>query len=84
MMIFGGHRLWHGFATDNSEANAWSSFEEYPEGGFLQDLWVYTKIQLKEDEQVRRRYAKKGRGRNGKFPWCSKATSFVFEKGGEG
>ena len=52
MMVFGGHRLWHGFATDNSEANAWSSFEEYPEGGYLQDLWVYAKTQLEEDEQV--------------------------------
>ncbi|CAM9806227.1 unnamed protein product, partial [Ectocarpus sp. 4 AP-2014] len=52
MMVFGGHRLWHGFATDNSEANSWSSFAEYPEGGYLQDLWVYTKKQLAEDEQV--------------------------------
>lgn len=52
MMVFGGHRLWHGFATDNSEANSWSSFVEYPEGGYLQDLWVYTKKQLAEDEQV--------------------------------
>lgn len=52
MMIFGGHRLWHGFATDNSEANSWSSYAEYPKGGYLEDLWVYTKRQLAEDEQV--------------------------------
>ena len=52
MMVFGGHRLWHGFATDNSESNSWSSFDEYPRGGYLEDLWVYTKKQLGEDEQV--------------------------------
>lgn len=52
MMVFGGHRLWHGFATDNAEANAWSSFAEYPKGGYLDDLWVYTKRLLAEDEQV--------------------------------
>lgn len=54
MMVFGGHRLWHGFATDNSEANSWSSYAEYPKGGYLQDLWVYTKKQLGEGEQARR------------------------------
>lgn len=54
MMVFGGHRLWHGFATDNSEANLWSSYAEYPKGGYLQDLWVYTKKQLGEEEQARR------------------------------
>lgn len=52
MMVFGGHRLWHGFATHNAEANSWASFDEYPEGGYLGDLWVYTKTQLDEDEQV--------------------------------
>ena len=52
MMVFGGHRLWHGFATDNSESNSWSSSQEYPKGGYLQDLWVYTKTQLGKDEQV--------------------------------
>lgn len=57
MMIFGGHRLWHGFATDNSESNSWSSYAEYPKGGYLDDLWVYTKRQLAEDELVRMRDA---------------------------
>ena len=52
MMVFGGHRLWHGFATDNSEANSWSSYAEYPRGGYLEDLWVYTKKQLAEEEQA--------------------------------
>ena len=52
MMVFGGHRLWHGFATDNSEANSWSSYAEYPKGGYLDDLWVYTKKQLEEEEQA--------------------------------
>lgn len=53
MMIFGGHRLWHGFATDNSESNSWSSVDEHPKGGYLQDLWIYTKRQLDADEQVK-------------------------------
>lgn len=60
MIIFGGHRLWHGFATDNSESNSWSSYDEYPEGGYLKDLWVYTKRQLEADEQVRAECCREG------------------------
>lgn len=50
LVIFGGHRLWHGFATENSEANAWSAVAPsdsnadsplQPFGGFLDDLWVF-------------------------------------------
>lgn len=54
MMIFGGHRLWHGFATDNAQENAWSSFSQYSKGGFLDDLWIYSKKILDADEQVNR------------------------------
>lgn len=43
MYVFGGFRLWHGFAHENSVENDWSSMEQYPRGGFLNDLWVYNK-----------------------------------------
>lgn len=43
MAIFGGHRLWHGFAADNSKENSWDSYEKLPPGGYLDDLWIYTK-----------------------------------------
>ncbi|GBG32705.1 Teneurin-1 [Hondaea fermentalgiana] len=39
IFLFGGHRLWHGFSDDNSRDNVWSSFQELPEGGYLNDLW---------------------------------------------
>jgi hypothetical protein len=42
--VFGGHRLWHGFSSANSEANNWASYEERPAGGFLNDLWLYVKV----------------------------------------
>ena len=42
-LLFGGHRLWHGFAPDNSQDNGWQSMDVYPEGGYLGDLWVYRK-----------------------------------------
>ncbi|KAJ8605840.1 hypothetical protein CTAYLR_000511 [Chrysophaeum taylorii] len=41
--VFGGFRLWHGFADDNSEENRWGSRALLPRGGFLDDLWVYEK-----------------------------------------
>ena len=50
--IFGGCRLWHGFARDNSEDNRWSSNEELPDGGYMDDLWVYNKRLLKADEPM--------------------------------
>lgn len=43
MYIFGGHRLWHGFSPENSQENNWSSYITRPHGGYLNDLWVYTK-----------------------------------------
>ncbi|CAM9413451.1 unnamed protein product, partial [Chrysoparadoxa australica] len=52
MIIFGGHRLWHGFATDNSQDNMWDSTEQLPRGGYLDDMWIYTKRQLAADELV--------------------------------
>jgi len=39
IFVFGGHRLWHGFSNDNSRANRWSSFEQLPKGGYLNDMW---------------------------------------------
>lgn len=41
--VFGGHRLWHGFAGENNYANNWGNFDQYPFGGYLNDLWMYTK-----------------------------------------
>lgn len=43
MFVFGGFRLWHGFAHENSVENDWSSTAQYPVGGYLNDLWVYDK-----------------------------------------
>ena len=43
MVLFGGHRLWHGYSTTNSEENAWSNYDNLPYGGYLNDLWMYTK-----------------------------------------
>jgi hypothetical protein len=42
--IFGGHRLWHGFSQANSEDNDWKNYDERPFGGYLNDLWIYTKV----------------------------------------
>jgi hypothetical protein len=41
--LFGGHRLWHGFASENSFENSWGNFDRFPFGGYLEDFWVYTK-----------------------------------------
>ncbi|GMH86956.1 hypothetical protein TL16_g10705 [Triparma laevis f. inornata] len=52
MVFFGGHRLWHGFALDNSQDNKWDSYKQYPKGGYLNDLWTYSKRTLLPDEEV--------------------------------
>jgi hypothetical protein len=41
--VFGGHRLWHGYSPENSYVNDWSSYISRPVGGYLNDLWIYTK-----------------------------------------
>lgn len=41
--VFGGHRLWHGFSEENNENNNWGEFTTRPPGGYLDDLWVFTK-----------------------------------------
>ncbi|KDO26431.1 hypothetical protein SPRG_08234 [Saprolegnia parasitica CBS 223.65] len=41
MYIFGGYRIWHGFAPQNSRANRWSDHTIYPKGGYLADLWQF-------------------------------------------
>ncbi len=43
-VVFGGHRLWQGFAEANSQSNDWSDYTVYPRGGYLDDFWIYTKI----------------------------------------
>jgi len=40
-VMFGGHRLWHGFGADSSTANQWAP-SDLPVGGFLDDMWVLT------------------------------------------
>ena len=39
-ILFGGHRLWHGFAEKNSEDNLWQNNDEFERGGYLNDLWI--------------------------------------------
>lgn len=41
--IFGGHRLWHGYSPENSQDNNWDDYITRPIGGYLDDLWIYTK-----------------------------------------
>ena len=43
MAVFGGHRLWHGYSLENSELNDWSNYDKRKPGGYLNDLWMYTK-----------------------------------------
>ena len=42
--LFGGHRLWHGFSSDNEASNRWQNTDEIPKGGYLNDLWMYGNI----------------------------------------
>lgn len=44
LYVFGGFRLWQGFAHENSEENDWSDVSQFPLGGYLNDLWVYDKV----------------------------------------
>ena len=41
--LFGGHRLWHGYSPENSQDNNWDVYASRPRGGYLDDLWIYTK-----------------------------------------
>lgn len=43
MYVFGGHRLWHGYDFKNSYANDWGDYSSIPYGGYMDDIWVYTK-----------------------------------------
>ncbi|CAM9543031.1 unnamed protein product [Phaeothamnion confervicola] len=52
MLLFGGHRLWHGFATDNSEDNDWASTAQFPAGGYLGDFWEYRKAAVAAGEAI--------------------------------
>jgi len=43
MAVYGGHRLWHGYSQENNEDNNWEDYLTRPIGGYLDDLWIYTK-----------------------------------------
>lgn len=51
-VMFGGHRLWHGFSPANTLYNKWTvrdpqgSGARYEYGGFLDDLWVYIEPEM--------------------------------------
>ncbi len=61
-ILFGGHRLWHGFSIENSEENSWSSTEKYERGGYLNDLWLLKKQKIMSENESEfvweRQYAK--------------------------
>ena len=40
-LLFGGHRLWHGFSNSNSNHNNRQIHALHPNGGYLDDLWLY-------------------------------------------
>ena len=37
---------------DNSQDNKWDSYSTYPKGGYLNDLWIYSKRTLLPAEEV--------------------------------
>lgn len=41
LYLYGGHRLWHGFAATNQRENRWADTDNIPIGGYMDDLWVY-------------------------------------------
>jgi len=41
--MFGGFRLWHGYSIENNQNNDWNQYLTRPKGGYLDDLWIYTK-----------------------------------------
>lgn len=41
-IIFGGHRLWQGFAQANSLTNRWNNTDRFEYGGYLDDLWMFS------------------------------------------
>lgn len=41
-VMFGGHRLWQGFAQANSVYNDWNDTTRFEHGGYLDDLWMYS------------------------------------------
>ena len=55
---------------DNSEDNRWRSNEELPDGGYMDDLWVYNKRLLNPDEPMPTSSAGLGLWRN----YTGKAT----------
>eukprot|EP01036_Dinobryon_divergens_P033211 gene33211-42946_t len=42
--MYGGHRLWHGYSPENSQDNNWNIYYTRQRGGYLDDLWIYTKV----------------------------------------
>jgi hypothetical protein len=42
--LYGGHRLWHGYSSENSQDNNWDAYLTRPRGGYMDDLWIYTKV----------------------------------------
>jgi hypothetical protein len=54
ILIFGGHRLWHGFSDKNSQENQWEDVETYPKGGYLNDLWILEKNNVLNGENESR------------------------------
>jgi len=42
--LYGGHRLWHGYSLENSQDNNWNQYKTRQKGGYLDDLWLYTKV----------------------------------------
>ena len=44
MAIYGGHRLWQGYSPENTQFNNWEEYITRPKGGYMDDLWIYTKI----------------------------------------
>ncbi len=44
MAVFGGHRIWQGYDSMNSYRNNWEDHSSYQAGGYLSDLWIYTRV----------------------------------------
>ena len=78
--LHGGHRLWHGFSPENSQDNNWSKYQTRPVGGYLDDLWIYTKILDFSDPE-----AVQFRATNGKWkirkpdPQCFASPGIAWE-----
>ena len=77
IIMFGGHRLWQGFAQDNDQEILPHSNDVNKLGGYLNDLWIFCKVEQEQAINLNNNFGFPKEGKFENYAWLKQSRKEI-------